>query len=116
MIGCNIRNLVNKCERDEKSAINSDFKSPRLNNESAKALVAPEILSRKKKKIPIKNCFQYLLANKLVENKLDHPVIEFAYQGPLLKYHGDKINIVITGDVNFKIRRNKTAQKKTSFN
>ena len=49
----------------------------------------------------------YLLANKLVENKLDHPVIEFAYQGPLLKYHGDKINIVITGDVNFKIRRNK---------
>ena len=53
MIGCNIRNLVNKCERDEKSAINSDFKSPRLNNESAKALVAPEILSRKKKKIPI---------------------------------------------------------------
>ena len=71
MIGCNIRNLVNKCERDEKSAINSDFKSPRLNNESAKALVAPEILSRKKKKIPIKNCFQYLLANKLFQFKVN---------------------------------------------
>ena len=30
----------------------------------------------------------YLLANKLVGNKLDLPVIEFAYQGPLLKYRG----------------------------
>ena len=49
----------------------------------------------------------YLLVNKLVGNKLDYPVIEFAYQGPLLKYHGDKINIAITGDVNFKIKRNK---------
>ena len=28
----------------------------------------------------------YLLANKLVGNELDLPVIEFAYQGPLLKY------------------------------
>ena len=45
----------------------------------------------------------YLLANKLVENKLDFPVIEFAYQGPLLKYYGDKINIVVTGDVVFKV-------------
>ena len=49
----------------------------------------------------------YLLVNKLVGNKLDHPVIEFAYQGPLLKYHGDKINIAISGDVNFRIKRNK---------
>ena len=48
----------------------------------------------------------YLLVNKLVGNKLDYPVIEFAYQGPLLKYHGDKINIAITGDVNFKIIKN----------
>ena len=48
----------------------------------------------------------YLLANKLVGNVLDLPVIEFAYQGPLLKYFGDKINIVITGDVNFKIKKN----------
>ena len=30
----------------------------------------------------------YLLANKLVGNKLDTPVIEFAYQGPLLKFYG----------------------------
>ena len=46
----------------------------------------------------------YLLANKLVGNDHDDPVIEFAYQGPHLKYHGDKINIAITGDVSFKIK------------
>ena len=48
----------------------------------------------------------YLLANKLVGNKLEFPVLEFAYQGPLLKYLGEKINIAITGDVNFTIKRN----------
>jgi len=48
----------------------------------------------------------YLLANKLVGNKLDLPVIEFAYQGPLLKFYGEKINIVVTGDVVFKIKQN----------
>ena len=47
----------------------------------------------------------FLLANKLVGNKFDLPVIEFAYQGPLLKFNGNKINIVITGDVIFKIIR-----------
>ena len=47
----------------------------------------------------------YLLANKLVGNKLDSPVIEFAYQGPLLRFYGDKINIVITGDVVFKLKQ-----------
>ncbi len=47
----------------------------------------------------------YLLVNKLVGNKLDLPVIEFAYQGPLLKYNGDKINIAITGDVIFKLKK-----------
>jgi biotin-dependent carboxylase-like uncharacterized protein len=45
----------------------------------------------------------YLLANKLSGNKLNLPVIEFAYQGPLLKFYGDKINIAITGDVIFKL-------------
>ena len=48
----------------------------------------------------------YLLANKLVGNKFEFPVLEFAYQGPLLKYFGEKINIAITGDVNFTIKRN----------
>ncbi|WP_435148451.1 biotin-dependent carboxyltransferase family protein [Candidatus Pelagibacter bacterium nBUS_32] len=47
----------------------------------------------------------YLLANRLVGNKSDLPVIEFAYQGPLLRYYGDKITIVLTGDVIFKIRK-----------
>jgi len=45
----------------------------------------------------------YILANSLVGNKIDKPVIEFAYQGPLIKYKGDKISIVITGDVIFKL-------------
>ncbi len=48
----------------------------------------------------------YLLSNKLAGNALDFPVIEFAYQGPLLRYHGDKIKIVITGNVNFSIKKN----------
>jgi biotin-dependent carboxylase-like uncharacterized protein len=47
----------------------------------------------------------YLLANRLVGNKLDLPVIEFAYQGPLLKYNGDAITIALAGDVIFKIRK-----------
>ena len=48
----------------------------------------------------------YLLANKLVGNKIESPVLEFAYQGPLMKYSGKKINIAITGDVNFSIKKN----------
>jgi len=47
----------------------------------------------------------YLIANSLLENDLSLPVIEFAYQGPLFKYHGENINIAITGDVIFKIKR-----------
>jgi len=49
----------------------------------------------------------YLIANKLVGNNLNSPVLEFAYQGPLLKYSGRKINIAITGDVNFTVKKNK---------
>ncbi len=47
----------------------------------------------------------YLIANKLVNNKLDTAVIEFAYQGPHLKYSGEKINFVVTGDVIFSIKK-----------
>jgi biotin-dependent carboxylase-like uncharacterized protein len=46
----------------------------------------------------------YLLANKLVGNNLTNPVLEFALQGPLLKYSGEKINFAITGDVSFKLK------------
>ena len=31
----------------------------------------------------------YVLANSLVGNKIDFPVIEFAYQGPLVRYRGN---------------------------
>ena len=48
----------------------------------------------------------YLLSNALVGNNYELPVLEFAYQGPLLRYSGKKMNIAITGDVNFTIKRN----------
>ena len=47
----------------------------------------------------------FLLSNKLVGNKVDSPVIEFAYQGPLLKFNGDKITVTVTGDVIFKLNK-----------
>ena len=47
----------------------------------------------------------FLLSNKLVGNKINLPVIEFAYQGPLLKFNGDKISVVVTGDVIFKLKK-----------
>ena len=50
----------------------------------------------------------YSLANKLTANKLNSPVIEFAFQGPHLKYTGEKINIAVTGDVVFKIIKSGT--------
>ena len=45
----------------------------------------------------------YILANALLKKDLNSPVIEFAYQGPLLKYNGEKIYFVITGNVQFQI-------------
>ncbi len=47
----------------------------------------------------------YLIANKLVNNNLDSAVIEFAYQGPHIKYSGEKINFAVTGDVIFSIKK-----------
>ena len=32
----------------------------------------------------------FYLGNKLVNNNLNAPIIEFAYQGPCLRYTGDK--------------------------
>ena len=49
---------------------------------------------------------KYKLANSLVGNQLDEAVIEFAYQGPLLRLNNGKINFAITGDILFKIIRN----------
>ena len=47
----------------------------------------------------------FKISNKLVGNELNSPVIEFAYQGPLLKYFGDNIKFAIAGDVKFIIRK-----------
>ena len=52
----------------------------------------------------------YKLANCLVGNQLDKAVIEFAYQGPLLKLNSGKVNFVITGDILFKIIRNNSIE------
>ena len=40
----------------------------------------------------------FQISNKLVGNEVNFPTIEFAYQGPLLKYLGENINFAITGD------------------
>ena len=49
----------------------------------------------------------FRLSNSILGNKANSPVIEFAYQGPLIKYRGDRISIVITGDVVFKVIKQK---------
>ena len=54
----------------------------------------------------------YLIANKLIDNNTHDPILEFAIQGPCLKYFGNKRNIVITGDVNFILIRNQNNQVK----
>ena len=48
----------------------------------------------------------YLLANAIAGNNEHKPVIEFAFQGPLLKLTGEKVNFNITGNVNFNIIKN----------
>ena len=48
----------------------------------------------------------FILANAIAGNKENTPVIEFAYQGPLLKYVGEKINFNITGNASFNIIKN----------
>ena len=48
----------------------------------------------------------FKFANFITDNILNEPVIEFAYQGPLLKLINGKINFVITGDIFFNIIRN----------
>ena len=47
----------------------------------------------------------FLIANKLVSNNLNSAVVEFAYQGPHMKYFGEKINLAISGDVIFSIKK-----------
>ena len=47
----------------------------------------------------------FLISNSLVGNKKDEAVLEFAYQGPLLKVKNDNILFAIAGNVNFKIKK-----------
>jgi biotin-dependent carboxylase-like uncharacterized protein len=56
--------------------------------------------------IPPSGCmdiFLSRLANKLVGNKFNQAVIEFAYQGPLFKVISGEAHISITGNVKFEI-------------
>ena len=58
----------------------------------------------------------YKLSNNLVGNSLNEAVIEFAYQGPLLKLKNGKINFAITGNILFKIiRKNSTIEDGESY-
>jgi UPF0271 protein len=47
----------------------------------------------------------FTLSNALVSNDLNEGVIEFAYQGPLLKLKNGSTNFVVTGNVIFNILR-----------
>ena len=47
----------------------------------------------------------FLISNSLVGNKKNEPVLEIAYQGPLLKLKNDNTYFAITGNVNFKIKK-----------
>jgi len=54
--------------------------------------------------LPSGGCMDYksfLISNTLLENKKDEGVIEFAYQGPLLKLAAGNTKIAITGNVHF---------------
>ena len=56
--------------------------------------------------VPPSGCMDhqsFLIANALVGNKKNYGVIEFAFQGPLLKLIKGKTKIAITGNVIFKI-------------
>ena len=41
----------------------------------------------------------YLIANKLVGNRDNEAVIEFAYQGPIIKVEDGSVNFAISGDI-----------------
>jgi len=58
----------------------------------------------------------FKLSNVLVNNHLNEGVIEFAYQGPLLKLKNGSVNFAITGNVDFNIlRKNSEVEKGKCF-
>ena len=52
----------------------------------------------------------FLIANALVKNSLNEGVLEFAYQGPLLKLIKGRAKIAITGNVLFQIIKSNQAK------
>ena len=58
----------------------------------------------------------FKLSNALVNNNLNDGVIEFAYQGPLLKLKYGSANFAVTGNVDFNIlRKNSIVEKGKCF-
>ena len=58
----------------------------------------------------------FSISNALVNNNLNEGVIEFAYQGPLLRLKNGSANFVITGNVVFNIlRKNLTIEEGKCF-
>ena len=47
----------------------------------------------------------FKIANKLLDNNLNEPIIEFAYQGPRLRLEKGNAHIVIAGNVHFTISK-----------
>ena len=58
----------------------------------------------------------FLIANALVGNNFEDGVLEFAYQGPLLKFVKGKTKIVITGNVLFQIIKTNNEKINGKFN
>jgi biotin-dependent carboxylase-like uncharacterized protein len=54
----------------------------------------------------------FKLSNLILNNKIDLPVLEFAFQGPLLKFKGETVGVCITGDIVFDIiRKDQTVEQ-----
>ena len=77
----------------ERAGINTTFQDSGRKNFNHIGIPVSGVMDRR----------NYVLANAILKKDLNSPVIEFAYQGPLLKYNGEKIFFVITGDVTFQI-------------
>ena len=79
-----------------RGGINSTFQDEGRKNFSHIGLPSSGVMDKR----------NFIIANTIINNQKEDPVLEFAYQGPSLKYFGNKRFIVITGDVNFKITKN----------
>ena len=83
----------------ERAGINTTFQDSGRKNFNHIGIPVSGVMDRR----------NYILANSILKKDLNSPVIEFAYQGPLLKYNGEQIFFVITGDVKFQIIKSNKA-------